>query len=1053
MINLMFNRMMPVYCLLVIISFSFGYRPLSGETTLLQDLGQAACKGSPDCQSVRELAYGTNPARDMRPGESHWYQLNLQKDQYIQILVAQQGIDVTTTICDPDRDHVMTIDDTTGDDGIDTVSLVAEKTGCYRLKVESSGDQPRPGKYEMNVSVPRPANERDRERVKAEWDFLAANVLAENQDVYSQRQAIANYERALPIFNKLSDPREALTMNGMGFVYNKLYEYEKALEYLIPAQNLLRSINDQLRQGFGLNNIGYAYDALGESGKALEFYEKALEIWRDTNNDEQEIRTRINLGDLYLLIGDYDSASEQFNRMLDKAKALVHKEYTARALLELGRVYDARKEYDTAIQHYKIALELVPEAALEIKAGILNSIAVSLGKLGKHEEALKIVEEVQSLYDRRPDEWHAQAIRYNTLGMLSYEMRDYSKAYERFQRALSIARDIRDIEITLKGLNNLANVERKLGRLLDAKASIEEALSLYEQFRLRIDGPTLRQAYFATYHTLYQFYIDLLMDLHEKEPGKGYSVAALEATERARSRSLLDFLIDAKVTIDKEVPQELADRLREAQGRLDLAIQQRRRVSREHSPSAADEVERHVREQLAERENVMKEIEAANPTLASLINPKPITLEQIRNNVLDDDTVLIEYAFGIDRAFVWAITRREFIVQPLPLPGRAAIEEGVYNVRKLLTARNCRKHNEDYDERNKRIREADSSYPAAAYKLSRQILGPIASILGNKRLVIVAEGPLQFLPFGALPDPTEPPPGGMMMKSERGTGRSFSPLLLKHEITYLPSAAAIAKLRDTVRLRTPAPKLIAVLADPVLDVTDERLRGVLNARNAPRPARGRYQADFRLRQLSGEQGCEPYLNKFQPLAGFKKEADAIIQLVPRAKAKRADGFDASLATLNSRDLQLYRTIHLATHGYIPEKNPEQTGVMLSQFTPRGEPQEGHLRLSNVYRLRLRADLVTLSACDSGLGKEIEGEGVVGLARGFMYAGTPRLAVSLWKVEDESTRKLMVQFYTAMLKHRLTPAAALREAQKYMWNQDSVKEPYFWAAFILEGEWR
>ena len=168
---------------------------------------------------------------------------------------------------------------------------------------------------------------------------------------------------------------------------------------------------------------------------------------------------------------------------------------------------------------------------------------------------------------------------------------------------------------------------------------------------------------------------------------------------------------------------------------------------------------------------------------------------------------------------------------------------------------------------------------------------------------------------------------------------------------------------------------------------------------------------------------------------------------------RAIDFDASRATAMSPDLAHYRIVHFATHGVFNNEDPGLSGIILSLFDKRGQPQDGFLRLHDIYGLQLPAELVVLSACNTALGKPIKGEGLVGIVRGFMYAGAKRVVASHWKVDDEATGALMGRFYVEMLKQNRSAAAALRQAQLAVREQQRWQSPFFWAAFVLQGEWK
>jgi CHAT domain-containing protein len=195
------------------------------------------------------------------------------------------------------------------------------------------------------------------------------------------------------------------------------------------------------------------------------------------------------------------------------------------------------------------------------------------------------------------------------------------------------------------------------------------------------------------------------------------------------------------------------------------------------------------------------------------------------------------------------------------------------------------------------------------------------------------------------------------------------------------------------------------------------------------------------------------LTWFDRLPVSRREAELITALAPRGQSLKALDFAASRATAAGGELSRYQIVHFATHSLLNNQHPELSGIVLSLVNERGEPQDGFLRLHEIYNLKLDADLVVLSACETALGKEINGEGLVGLTRGFMYAGAPRVVASLWKVGDSATAELMRRFYRDMLMGGMRPAAALRAAQVSMWKERQWAAPFYWAGFVIQGEWR
>jgi CHAT domain-containing protein len=305
------------------------------------------------------------------------------------------------------------------------------------------------------------------------------------------------------------------------------------------------------------------------------------------------------------------------------------------------------------------------------------------------------------------------------------------------------------------------------------------------------------------------------------------------------------------------------------------------------------------------------------------------------------------------------------------------------------------------------------------------LLGPVAGELKQKRLVIVAEGLLQYLPFATLQSPD-----------------SARPLIVDHEIVTLPSASVLAVLREDFANRKPAPRSVAVLADPVFSANDARL----NQQASHTEGSSVWNDAQRSASESG-------LDGLVRLRFSRQEADQIARVANDGRSLKALDFSANRAVAMDARLTDYRIVHFATHGLINNQHPDLSGIVLSLVDEQGRTQNGFLRLYDIYKLKLNADLVVLSACQTALGKEIKGEGLVGLTRGFMYAGAPRVVASLWRIDDRATAEIMKRFYESMLKDGLRPAAALRAAQISMLNDKRWQSPHFWAAFTIQGEWR
>ena len=609
-------------------------------------------------------------------------------------------------------------------------------------------------------------------------------------------------------------------------------------------------------------------------------------------------------------------------------------------------------------------------------------------------------------------------------------------------------------------LFNLALLERSKNNLQPALTHIEAAINIIEDLRTKIDSQDLRTSYFASVQRYYEFQTDLLMQLHKKDPSKRYDALALDTNERSRARVLIELLTEANANIRKGANPQLLEQETSLLQRIEAT---EKLVENLESQSQKDLIVKNsIEQRKKERENLLNQyrelqtkIRTTNPEYAAIKYPQPLKLSQIQQQ-LDKDTLLLQYSLGKDRSYLWAVTPDS--LDSYELPGQKQIEDAANNFREVILAGRTPHGRNNPDAINK---------PAS--QLTKIILAPVANKLGKKRLVIVADGVLQNIPFAALADLTHatllnggnprtevaPRPPSLQGKGEQdklpsptrgGVGGEipYQPLLVNHQIVNLPSVTAIATQRQQLNKRQPAPKTLAILADPVFAADDKRVTG-------KEPA---IAPDLNLDRSSLQRAIKNLQrNGLISLPGTRKEAEEILKLVSPSQSIHAYDFDANYNFATSKELKQYRFLQFATHGIVDTTNPELSGIVLSQIDKQGKPVEkGYLRLGDIFNLDLGAELVVLSACETGLGKNVKGEGLMGLTRGLMYAGSKRAVVSLWQVDDEGTSQLMPLFYKAILRGE-SPTSALRDAQLQLWQQKQWQNPYYWAAFTLQGDWR
>jgi CHAT domain-containing protein len=439
--------------------------------------------------------------------------------------------------------------------------------------------------------------------------------------------------------------------------------------------------------------------------------------------------------------------------------------------------------------------------------------------------------------------------------------------------------------------------------------------------------------------------------------------------------------------------------------------------------------EKELGELLKQYDLVQAEIRKQSPQFAALVQPQTVSLATTQSELLDEDTVLLEYVLGEEKSFLFFVTKSKLEV--ISLPKNAQIEKVVRQFISAIKAFEVFVPNESPAQREARLKSAESIWKEQGRVLSEILFSKIGDKLKNKRLLIVTPGVLQYVPFATLYTPSV---------KDAATDKF---LIETNEIVSLPSATVLSVLRKNKKKQNDAgEKSIAILADPVFSQTDVRLKQ-LSATAKPNSDQPESKPENATRQLGSD---------LARLRFSRREAQAIESFIPAEQRFIALDFAANTSVITDMKFREADIIHLATHGIINSEFPELSSIVLSMVDKNGKQQNGYLRLNDIYNLRLNADLVVLSACDSGLGKEIRGEGIVGLTRGFMYAGSNSVIASLWKVEDRATAELMKRFYRAMLKDGQKPVSALRTAQIEMLRERRWQNPFYWAAFTLQGEW-
>lgn len=794
-------------------------------------------------------------------------------------------------------------------------------------------------------------------------------------------EAIQNHEKALQIWHDLNNTREqAIILLDLGFIENRKGEWQRSISFFNRAQDLIAGNDDPFLTGQIALGLAYIFNESGLPEIGLVQNERALAYFRQTPDTRDDTLAILEVGITHYLSGNYPEALAHLQQSL----ASVAPDSIDAALCHhfLGKVYISMGESTAAFEHLQTALPIY------LRGGNQKEAAEVQGLMGQAYQQQGRLEPAQQYYQQALATFIRLSDRIN-------------------QAAVYYA---------------LGQVELKKGNYDAAESNLRQAIEVTENIRRVSTSSDLAAAFSATVHERYEKYIECLMRKHEAQSAQGLDVRAFEISELSRARSLAELLRATETNLVSGIDPQLAEQ--EKSLRQSLRVKEDYQVGllgTAYRPEELASLEAELTQLEAEYKQVNETIRARYPAYEQITQPAAWDLRRIQEKVVaDDQTVLLEYSLGADKSYVWAVTHNS--IKSYELPAQTKINEAAERVYNLLAT-------------PPGANTADEFTPAAL-ELSRMVLSPVVAELNKRRVIIVADGALNYIPFQTLPVPS-----------------STDKLLSDNcEVVNAPSASILGELRQEAERRQPAAKMLVAFGDPVFESNYAQRKETnggeqLAAVQAPEAERLRHA--LRDIELNGD-SFDPSVIK--PLFYARRELDNLLTVIDGGDIFVATGYDASRKQLLSMDLTRVAILHFATHGLLDPKHPENSGLVLSTVNRDGQAQDGFVGLRDIYSLRAPVDLVVLSACRTGLGKDVRGEGLVGLTRGFMYAGASTVVASLWKVDDEATSELMKQFYTNMLQGEMSPAAALRAAQNSIRQKPEWSSPYYWAAFTLQGEY-
>jgi CHAT domain-containing protein len=842
-------------------------------------------------------------------------------------------------------------------------------------------------------------------------------------------------------------------------------DHALALETAGSALALFQAAGDSEGTARAYAHIARCHTAQSDLAEATQNYESALQIWRDLNNPPQQARVLISLGfvesrkgewrnavSFYTraeaLLAGYDEPAvsgriasgladvfnenglpekglAQYQRALEYFRRTEDTRDDTLTLLEIGSTQYLLGHYQEALAQFQQTLLTLPPDGLDA-AQCHHYIGRVYGATGEYEAALRHLRYTLPIYERA-----------GNLNEAAYALALMGQVYERQGRREPASRHYRQALDTFTRLSDrinqsavyyaLGRLELRAGNYGAAEDYLRRSIEVTENIRRVPASSDLTAAFSATVYERYESYVECLMREHESQPSRGLDVLAFEMSELARARSLAELLRATQTDLVKGLDPQMAQR--EKSLRQALRVKEDLRVTLLGGKYKGEELaglDAELARLEAEYAQVNDAIRAAFPAYGYITHPTAWDARAIREQVVaDDQTILLEFLLSDEKSYVWAVTRDG--VRGYELPARARIDDAVSKAYQLISAPPGT--------------DSDAETGAALRELSGTVLSPVAAELKNKsRVIVVADGMLNYIPFQTL----------------TASASGDEPAVTGYEVVNAPSASVLGELRREAARRRPPEKLLAAFGNPVFASNYAQRR---DAEGGGELAALQMPDDGRLQLLAREVSRDIELNgdafdpsTIQPLFYAKRELTNLLDVTAGGETFVASGFDATRERLFGTDLSQYSILHFATHGMLDTKRPESSGLVLSTVGRDGRALNGFVGLRDIYSIRAPVDLVVLSACQTALGKDVRGEGLLSLTRGFMYAGASGVVASLWKAEDKATSELMKQFYANMLEKGMPPGAALRDAQNSIRQNPRWRSPYYWAAFTLQGEY-
>jgi len=812
-------------------------------------------------------------------------------------------------------------------------------------------------------------------------------------------QSIKCFAAAIELARSVNSPdHEAKCLRQLSSTYWQINDYSSFYLLSSRALELATSLNHKKEQGYCYNNIGLYYWKIDSYNNSLTFYEKALEVAKGTNADQNESDCLNNIGLIYRDMGNYDKALDFLSQALKLDQSLGNKQKISIDLNNIGATYrnkgllsGKQEDYTSAKANLNHCLDLARKLGdrnTEIR--VLNNIGAVHSDLSNFAEASEYFKQSYHIAQAIEDK-ESMSMILNNLGIVHSNIGNIEESTSFFRQAIHIAQDIHGGQVLWEAYLEIGNAYKKQDHIKEALQNYRSSIAVIESIRSSISLEELKASYLGSDKRIdaYQNSIDLLANQSVLLADRTYGAEAFNYLERAKARAFLDSFEVSEVNVSQGIDLKLAKKEKEIMRQISQSYTQL--LGPNLGSDAKNGVLIKIKELEEESDRLKREIRTTSPAYANLKYPEVITYDEARKTLVDKNTTFFAYSLGKERSYVFVLS--EAGLKVFAAPARKTLQQQVAEYRKIISD----KDNHDF---------------SLGYVLFKELVLPGLD-KNTKRIVFVPDDILNLLPFETL-------------VSNAGTNRW---LVQDHPVSYVPSLSSLRELnRRRSALRMEPHKDLLALGDPFYGANEE------GRRNASQDI---FQ-DF-------------YSNSSINFFRLKYSGLEIQKIAAAFKPSRTDAFQRKEATedrLKAEPLTNYRIIHFATHGLIDDKKPARSSIILALDQDPGE--DGFLQMREIFNLRMNADLVTLSACQTGLGQFIRGEGIEGLSRAFFYAGAASVLMSLWAVNDEATYQLMERFYRHLMGAE-TPMNALRQAKLEMIGSGVLSHPYYWAGFILNGK--